>query len=208
MSSIDAMDVVEQEKKQDSEIIMTAIKPGYSFEWNELLFETKAPYIFHDVRLNLEREVIFDFWKNEFDIYKNIHFSNKNIHYFTSEGYCIPFLLKFENINDVVERSGRDNDRNHYLRPTALIQTGLIHDVFAEFVDKICRDLKVQYNEVVDNVRFQLKCLQKLPINRVVYFRNLIVCFEKVKQILYRGRNQHHLIVRVLASEVLLNKKK
>ena len=93
MSSIDAMDVVEQEKKQNSEIIMTAIKPGYSFEWNELLFETKAPYIFHDVRLNLEREVIFDFWKNEFDIYKNIHFSNKNIHYFTSEGYCIPFLL-------------------------------------------------------------------------------------------------------------------
>ena len=102
MSSIDAMDVVEQEKKQDSEIIMTVIKPGYWSEWNELLFETKAPYIFHDVRLNLEKEVIFDFWKNEFDIYKNIHFSNKNIHYFTSEGYCIPFLLKFENINGVV----------------------------------------------------------------------------------------------------------
>ena len=89
------MDVVEQQQqqKQDSEIIMTAINPGYSFEWNELLFETKAPYIFHDTKLNLEREVIFDSWKNEFDIYKNIHFSNKNIHYFTSEGYCIPFLL-------------------------------------------------------------------------------------------------------------------
>ena len=94
-SLIDAMDAVEQQQqqKQDSEIIMTAINPGYSFEWNELLFETTAPYIFHDTKLNLEREVIFDFWKNEFDIYKNIHFSNKNIHYFTSEGYCIPFLL-------------------------------------------------------------------------------------------------------------------
>ena len=59
------MDVVEQQQqqKQDSEIIMTAINPGYSFEWNELLFETKAPYIFHDTKLNLERELFLTFGK-------------------------------------------------------------------------------------------------------------------------------------------------
>ena len=213
MSFIDVDDegkeVVEKKQqdgtKGEEEIILTRIKSGYSFKWNKLLFEYEHPYIFHDTKLYLENKVIFDFWENNFNINK-IHFSNQNIHY-EHEGDCIPFILRFEQISGVVERSGRNDDRNHYFRPTALIQTSLIHDIFARFVDKITTDLKVNYNDVVDNVRFRLNCSQKLPVKRVVYFRNLLACFEKVKKILFRGKNQYHLIPRVLCGEVLLNKK-
>ena len=209
MSSIDEgmeMEVVEQKQtKGEEEIILTRIKHGYSFKWNKLLFEYEHPYIFHDMKLHLENEIIFDMWENNFNLNK-IHFANENIHY-EHEGNCIPFILRFEQISGVVERSGRNADRNHYFRPTALIQTSLIHDIFAQFVDKITNDLKVNYNDVVDNVRFQLSCSQKLPINRVLYFRNLLVCFEKVEKIFFRRKNQHHLIARVLGGEVLLNKK-
>ena len=214
MSSQEKIEIVEKmeedEKENQGQLILTRVKKGYSYEWNKLLLEYEPPYIFHDTVLYLENEFIFDMWSNNFDNEKNIHFNvfknESQIHY-EHEEKCIPFILRFENINGVVERSGSDNDRNHYFKPTALIQTSLIYDIFAQFTDKICSELKVEYNNVVDNVRFQINCSQKLPINRVLYFRNLIVCFEKVEKIFYRRRYQHHLIVRIIHGEVLLNKK-
>ena len=43
------------------------------FKWNKLVFEDEEPYIFHDTRLDLTNEKIFDLWKNEFAIGKNVH---------------------------------------------------------------------------------------------------------------------------------------
>ena len=57
--------------------------------------------------LNLEREQIFDLWENTFDIEKHVHINEHlQIHYKHREN-CLPFLLRIENINGVIER-GRD----------------------------------------------------------------------------------------------------
>ena len=74
------------------------------FKWNKLVFEDEEPYIFHDTRLDLTNEKIFDLWKNEFDIGKNVHINtHSQIHYEYKEK-CLPFFLKIENINGVITR--------------------------------------------------------------------------------------------------------
>ena len=91
------------------------IKKKYSFKWNKLVFEDELPFVFHDTRLNLEREQIFDLWENNFDIEKNVHINEHlQIHY-EHEEKCLLFLLRIENINGVIQcgrhlkRMNRDN---------------------------------------------------------------------------------------------------
>ena len=54
-------------KSETDNFLIQPIKDDYSFKWNRLLFEDKEPFIFHDTKLNLENEVIFDLWENSFD---------------------------------------------------------------------------------------------------------------------------------------------
>lgn len=157
----------------------------------------------------MEDETIFDFWKNNFDIEKNLHFNKSNqIHYGIPEKKeCVPFLLKFENICGIIER-GENEDRNHYFKPTALLQTSFIHEIFAQIEDKMCSLLEIDYNSILDSQKFQINSKQKLPLNKIIYFRNLIVVFEEVEKTIVRRREKNKLVARILSGEVLLNKKK
>ena len=195
-------------KKKLPESELLSVNKKYCFKWNKLLFEYEAPFIFHDTKLDLENELIFDLWENSFDIENKVHINdNLQIHYEHNQK-CVPFILKIENINGVVQR-GRDLKRIHYFKPTALIQSGLIFDIFARFEDKICDNLKVPYNELIDNGGLiQLICTQKLPQNRVMYFRNLLVCFEKVEKLVHRRKERYCLVARIIYGEVLLQNNK
>ena len=198
---------IKKRKYDETEMILTRIKPNYSYEWKKLLSENERPYIFHDTILYLEKETIFDFLKNNFDIEENLHFNvHKQIHYELNKK-CIPFILKFENINRIVERGEKDM-RNHYFRPTALLQSGLIFNIFAQIEDKAISELKVKYNNIIDCQKFLIQCSQKIPTNRIVYFRNLTVCFEEIKEIEYRRRKTYQIIAKVVDAEVLLDNKK
>ena len=174
------------------------------FKWNKLVFEDEEPYIFHDTRLDLTNEKNFDLWENEFDIAKNIHFNTHlQIHY-EYEEKCLPFLLKIENINGVITR-GRDLKRLLYFKPTSLVQTGIIYEIFAKFEDKIFEYLKIPHRELLDDrlIRFSA---QRLPRNTVTYFRNLIVYFEKVEEVIHRKKKKYCLVSRIIYGEVLLPK--
>ena len=175
---------------------------------HKLLFKDEKPFIFNDTQLNLENELIFDLWENSFDIENKVHINDHlQIHYKHNQK-CVPFILKIENINGVVQR-GRDLKRMRYFKPTALIQSRLIFNIFARFEDKICDDLKVPYNELIDNGGLiQLICTQKLPQNRVMYFRNLLVCFEKVEKLVHRRKERYCLVARIIYGEVLLQNNK
>ena len=202
-------EVFMQHKEKTNTILIEKLKKNYSYEWEKLLFEYERPYIFHDTVLYLEDETIFDFWKNNFDIEKNLHFNKFNqIHYGIPEKKeCVPFLLKFENICGIIER-GENEDRNHYFKPTALLQTSFIHEIFAQIEDKMCSLLEIDYSSIVDSQKFQINSKQKLPLNKIIYFRNLIVVFEEVEKTIVRRREKNKLVARILSGEVLLNKKK
>ena len=188
---------------------LPSVKKDYSFKWNKLTLENDPSIIiFHDSFLDLEREQIFDLWENKFNIEKNVHINEHlQIHY-QNEKECIPFLLKIENISGVIER-GNDLNRVVYFRPMSLIQSGLIYELFGKFEDKIHNFLKIQPYELLDSGGLiRLNCTQKLPRNKVTYFRNLIVCFERIEKVLHRRKEKYCFIVRIISGEVLLSNDK
>ena len=191
-------------KSETDNFLIQPIKDDYSFRWNRLLFEDEEPFIFHDTKLNLENEVIFDLWENSFDIGNKIYFNDHMQIHYEHNTKCVQFILRIENINRVIE-CGRDLKRVHYFKPTALIQTELIHNIFAKFEDKICDNLKVPYNDLIDSRGLiRINCSQKLLQNRVLYFKNLHVCFEKVEKVVHRRKETYCLVTRIIYGEVLL----
>ena len=135
-----------------------------------------------------------------------LHFNDgSNIHCGGLEDECKPFILRFENINGIVERD--ENDRYHYFTPTSLLQTSLIHGIFTKIEDNATKILKIDYNTLMDLSKSQIRGGQKLPLSTVVYFRNLKVYFEEVKKITVRRREKHQIVARVISGEILLNKK-
>ena len=186
-------------------IIIPKLKKKYSYEWKKIT-ESVNPYIWHDSILCIEKEKIFDFWKNNFDLSKYLHFTDhKHIHYNLNDEICIPFILKFENICGIIDR-GEKEDRNHYFKPTALLQTGYIHEIFAQIENKMINDLNINYNTIIDSGKFQMDSEKKLPINQIIYLRNVIVVFEKVEQVTVRRRKKNKIVARIISGEILLNK--
>lgn len=186
-------------------LIIEKHKKNWSYEWNKLFFEWERPYIWHDTVLYLEDERIYDFWKNEFNIEKKLHFDQfGRIHYeIIHKRNCIPFIIKFENICGLIER-GEENDRNHYFKPLSLLQNGLIHELFAKITEKACNLLPIEYHSLDHSVKFEINSLQKLPLNKITYFRNLVVVFEKVEKKIVRRREKHKIVTRIIDGEVLL----
>ena len=119
---------------------------------------------------------------------------------------CYPFLLEIENICGIIDRGEKD-DRRHYFKPTALLQTGYLCDIFAKIENKMISELNVDYNTIYDSNKFEIpQSAKKLPINQVVYLRNVIIAFEKVETVTIRRREANRLVVRIIAGEILLNK--
>ena len=102
-------------------------------------------------------------WENNFDIEKNVHINQHlQIHYKHNQK-CLPFLLRIENINGVIQR-GRDLKRICYFNPTSLIQTGLVYEISASFENKIYDVLKIPHNELLDSGGLiRLVCAQRIP---------------------------------------------
>ena len=168
-------------------IIMPRIRKKYSYEW-EKINEEKYPFIWLDTRLDLTREKVFNLWKNDFDLKRYLHFTDhKHIHYAIDDeenGHCIPFLLGIEYICGIIDR-GEKEDRKHYFKSSAFLQTGYIHQIFAQI---------------------EIYPSKKLPISQIVYLKNVIVAFEKVEKINVRRREKNKIVAKIISGEILLNK--
>ena len=198
---------MQHQNERVNSIIIPRLKKKYSYEWEKITPEEEKPYIWHDSILYLEHEKIFDFWKNDFDIKNYLHFNDhKQIHYyFKEEKKCVPFILKIENICGIIDR-GEMKDRNHYFKSASLLQTSYIHEIFAKIEEKMTEYLNIDYHSIIDTGKFQIDAKQKLPLNQIVYFRNLIVVFEEVQEIAVRRRKKNKVVARIISGEILLNK--
>ena len=198
---------LQHQNERVNSIIIPRLKKIYSYEWEKILSDNEKPYIWHDSILFLEDEKIFDFWKNDFDIEKYLHFTDhEQIHYhLKEEKKCVPFILKIENICGIIDR-GEKEDRNHYFKSASLLQISYVHEIFAKIEDKMCNSLNIDYHSIIDSGKFQINSRQKLPLNQIVYFRNLIVVFEEVQKVTVRRRKKNKVVARIISGEILLNK--
>ena len=165
-----------------------------SFKWEKLEFNNE---------FNFTDALTFNWWNNNFELQKNIHINdNLEIHYKHGED-CVYFKLKIENINGTIERG--QVERIRYFRPTSLIQTGLIYDIFSVLEDKICEKLDINFLDIIDRAGLiRITCKQRLPLNKVVYFRDLIVIFDRIEKVTYRGKRKYCIVSNMISGDVLL----
>ena len=200
--------LLQHKDERVNEIAFLRLNKKYSYEWEKIISDDNGrPYIWHDSLLFLENEKIFDFWKNDFDLEKNLHFTRHNqIHYFLEkEEKCVPFILKIEYICGIIDR-GEKEDRNHYFKSASLLQTSYVHNIFGKIEDKMTNELNIDYHSIIDSGKFQIDSEKKLPLNQIVYLRNLIIVFEKVEEVTVRKRKKNKIVARIISGEVLLNK--
>ena len=149
-------------------------------------------------------DIFFNLWDNNFDLENKIHITDDNlkIHY-RNENKCLTFKLKFDNISGTIDKI----DEICYFRPTSLIQTGLIYDILAELEDKLCEKLKISFLDIVNRLgMFRLNCKQDIPLNKVVYLRDLIVAFKRVDKINCKGKIKYCIVSDVVQGDILLQK--
>ena len=170
-------------------------KKNVSFKWEKLEFNNEFNFLTDDLTFNL--------WNNNFELQKNIHINdNLEIHYKHGKD-CVYFKLKIENINGTIERG--QVERIRYFRPTSLIQTGLIYDIFSVLEDKICEKLDINFLDIIDRAGLiRITCKQRLPLNKVVYFRDLIVIFDRIEKVTYRGKRKYCIVSNMISGDVLL----
>ena len=93
-----------------------------------------------------------------------------------------------------------------YFKLMSLVQASLIYDIFAKFEEKIYESHKIPHNQLLDEALIRLCGAQRLQKNKITYFRNLIVSFERIEKVHHRNKDKYCLIVRILYGEVLLPK--
>ena len=169
-------------------------KKNVSFEYEKLQLINEK---------NDQQDVIFNLWNNNFDLENNIRISDDLKIRYSKENKV--FKLKIDNINGTIETGQVDKIR--YFRPTSLIQTGLIYDIFSVLEDKICQKLNISFLDIIDRLGlFRINCQQNIPLNKVVYFKDLIVIFDRVDKVNYRGKIKYCIVCNIVEGDVLLQK--
>ena len=180
---------------------------NHKYEWKDLEFDgldKHLAYIFHDRLIRINEQKIFDLWEHDFDINKNAHIcDNLNFHY-NYNGNCIPFLLKIENCCMTI-RKGNHLKRIKYLEPFSIGISSTLWQVHADFVEKL-NELTKKKITPLDFGYIRIDA-GHLPIEKVTYFKNLIICYEKMEKVTYKNKEKYALIARVISGEILLPKK-
>ena len=148
--------------------------------------------------------VIFNIWDNDFKLNEKIHLTDQNlkIHY-RHQNRCVTFKLKFDNVSGTIDKI----DNQLYFRPTSLIQTGLIYDILAELEDKLCQKLNISFLDIVNRLgMFRLNCQQHVPLNRVVYLKDLIVAFKRADKVNCKGKVKYCIVSDIVKGDILLQK--
>ena len=172
-------------------------KKNVSFKYEKLQLENKDKFLSNDL--------IFNLWDNNFELEKNIHITDDlKIHY-RNGNKCVFFKLKIDNINGTIEVGQVQKIR--YFRPTSLIQTGLIYDIFNVLEDNVCEKLDINFLDIIDRSGLlRIDSKQNIPLDKVVYFRDLIVIFDRIDKVNHRGKIKYCIVCNIIAGDVLLQK--
>ena len=154
---------------------------------------------------NDKDDIFFNLWDNNFELKEKIHITDDlKIHY-KNENKCLIFKLKIDNINGMIEQG--QIEKKLYFRSTSLIQTGLIYDIMAVLEDKICKKLNISFLDIINRLgMFRINCKQDIPLNKVVYLRDVIVVFDFVDKVNCKGKIKYCIVCNIVKGDILLQK--
>ena len=151
-------------------------------------------------------DIFFNLWDNNFELQKKIQITDDLKIRYQNEEKSLIFKLKIDNINGTIQ-TGQIEKEVLYFKPTALIQTGLIYDMFSVLEDKLCEKLNISFLDIIDRLgMFRINCKQEIPLNKVVYLKDLIVVFDCVDKVNYRGKIKYCIVCNIVKGDILLQK--
>ena len=154
---------------------------------------------------NDKDDIFFNLWDNNFELQEKIHITDDLKIQYRNENKCLIFKLKIDNINGTIEKGQIEEIR--YFRPTSLIQTGLIYDIFSVLEDKICDKLNISFLDIIDRLgMFRINSKQDIPLNKVVYLKDLIVVFDYVDKVNHKGKIKYCIVCNIVKGDILLQK--
>ena len=173
-------------------------KKNVSFIYEKLKFENND----ND---NDKDDIFFNLWDNNFELEEKIHITDDlKIHY-KNGNKCLIFKLKIDNINGTIEQG--QIEKKIYFRSTSLIQTGLIYDIMAVLEDKICKKLNISFLDIINRLgMFRINCKQDIPLNKVVYLKDVIVVFDFVDKVNCKGKIKYCIVCNIVKGDILLQK--
>ena len=171
-------------------------KKNVSFKYEKLELENED---------NDKDDIFFNLWDNNFELQKKIHITDDLKMHYKNESKCLIFKLKIDNINGTIEKGQIEKIR--YFRPTSLIQTGLIYDLLGVLEDKLCDKLNISFLDIIDRLgMFRINSKQDIPLNKVVYLKDLIVVFDHVDKVTYKGKIKYCIVCNIVKGDILLQK--
>ena len=173
------------------------------YKWKKLDIAETELRCWHDYRIDLEVDNVPESMEGKFDIPKNLCLcDNLNYHYHFSDG-AGSLLIGIEYLEAAIIK-GRHLARNTYLESHSMGITQALWKINIELSSKINEKTK-ELNNLLDNILIRINA-GRLPTNKITCFKDLIVCYDKVEKVNYRGRERYCINVRVISGQILLPK--
>ena len=98
---------------------------------------------------------------------------------------------------------GRHLNWQTYLEPLSDGVTHALWRVNAELIQKFVQLTGKRYQQLVDMTLF-CRDAGRISINKSTYFKDLVICYDRVEKIKYRGKERYCLIVKIIDGQILL----
>ena len=171
------------------------------YKWSKLDIAKTERSCWHDYKIDLEVDNVFKLMEKEFDISKNVCLCNNlNYHYHFSGG-AGPLLIKLEYLEATIMK-GRHLPKHTYLESNSIGITQALWKVNTELTSKICERTN-KNPQLLDNILIRINA-GRLPIDKITYFKDLVICYDRVEEVKYRGKEKYCINARVISRQVLL----
>ena len=79
--------------------------------------------------------------------------------------------------------------------------------MFSVLEDKLREKVNISFLDIIDRLGlFRINCKQNIPLNKVVYFKDLVVIFDRIDKINYRGKIKYCIVCNIIEGDILLQK--
>ena len=99
-------------------------------------------------------------------------------------------------------RKGNHLARIKYLEPFSIGISSSFHSYFVEKLNELTKKTDVPLDSGVIHID-----AGHLPLEKVSYFKNFIICYKKMKKVTYKNREKYALIACLISGQILLPKK-
>ena len=174
------------------------------YKWRKLDINEEELSIWSDQRLDTAKIVFFNLMTDDFDTIKKACITDTLLFHYHHNDYYIPILLliKIDYLKGWLIK-GRHLNRQTYLEPLSGEVTHALRSVNAELIQKFVQLTGERYQQLVDMTLFHLDA-GRIPINKSTYIKDLVISYDRVEKIKYRGKERSCLITKIIDGQILL----